>query len=148
MNLFWDRNTDWLIIDGGEKIAVSNSVRIRNRENPEEVVFTIPDRIPYMPERFPAGVWHVGKPLPRSNPYLAPYYIPTDAWQLVSEWTLEPDGSYGKPTGKKAYDSGYGIHFSTSPTTLGCLKVVNRSDLLRLAKLIAETDEDVVFEVV
>ena len=148
MKLLWDRKTPWLIIDDQLKIAVSNQVRVRNRENPEEVVYTIPGRVAYMPLGFPPGIWLVGKPSPRSNPYLAPYFIPTDAWQMVTEWTVEPDGSYGQPTAKKVRDEGYGIHFSTSPTTLGCLKVVNKSDLLTLAKLISESKTMVTFEVV
>jgi len=147
MKLKWERGTPWLYGDDGLKIAVTNYVRVRNKENPEEVVMSIPGRVPYMPLGFPAGVWKVGKPIAKTNPYLAPYFIPTDAWQMVTEWTLEPDGSYGEPTAKKVRDEGYGIHFSTSSTTLGCLKVVNKSDLLILAKMIAEAKEPVILEV-
>lgn len=148
MKLSWDRRTPWLYINDKERIAVSNYVRVRNREDPEEVVMTIPGRVPYMPMGFPTGTWKVGNPIVKSNPYLAPYFIPTDAWQMVTEWTLEPDGSYGQPTARKVRDEGYGIHFSTSNTTLGCLKVVNKMDLLMLAKLISECKEEVTLEVV
>lgn len=148
MKLTWDRSTPWLYIDGKTKIAVTNDVRIRSKENPEEPVYTIPGKIPYMPSRFPRGTWNVGKPIAKTNPYLAPYFIPTDAWQYVTEWTIEPDGTYGVPTHKQVRDEGYGIHYSTSSTTLGCLKVVNKSDLLILAKLISECKEPITLEVV
>lgn len=147
MKLKWDRKTPWLYVGDNLKMAVSNNVRIRNRENPEDVVFTIPGKSPYMPSGFPPGIWTVSKPISKSNPYLAPYFIPTNAWQMVTEWTLEPDGSYGEPTARKVRDEGYGIHFSTSSTTLGCLKIINKSDLLTLAKMIFETTEPVIFEV-
>jgi hypothetical protein len=129
-------------------MAVTNQVRIRNRENPEDVVVSIPGRVPYMPIGFPAGIWKVGKPIAKTNPYLAPYFIPTNAWQMVTEWTLEPDGSYGQPTARKIKDEGYGIHFSTSSTTLGCLKIVNKSELLTLVRMIVECKEAITFEVV
>lgn len=109
---------------------------------------TIPGRVPYMPTGFPSGKWRVGKPESRTNPYLAPFFIPTNAWQMVNEWTLEPDGSYGSPTARKVRDEGYGIHFSTSSTTLGCLKVVNKGDLIDLVRRINESKSEVTLEVV
>jgi hypothetical protein len=154
IKLKWVRGTDWMEVTAGEtffKVAVSNKVRIRNLENPEEVVMTIPDGKPYMPKGFPHGLWKVGAPVPKTNPYLAPYYIPTDAWQMVTEWALDADGSYKAPTSRQVRDAGYGIHFSTSSTTLGCLKIINKSDLLMLTQLIAGKQakgEPVTFEVV
>jgi len=154
LRLKWKRGTDWLEVTVGDtfmKMAVSNNVRVRNMENPEDVAVTIPDCRPYMPKGFPAGVWKVGMPVAKSNPYLAPYFIPTDAWQNVTEWALDADGSYKAPTSRQVRDTGYGIHFSTSSTTLGCLKVINRSDLLTLAQLVAgklSKGESVTLEVV
>jgi hypothetical protein len=80
---------------------------------------------------FPVGKWPIGKPLPRTAPYTAPFFIPTDAFQMLPVWEIK-DGKYVKATDKLIRDSGYGLHFSTSNTTLGCIKIINRDDLLML----------------
>jgi hypothetical protein len=83
--------------------------------------------VPYMPRKFPKGVWRILAVLPKTDPYEAPEFISTDAWQEVDEWTIE-DSHYGAKTGKKVKDYGYGLHFSTSPTTLGCGKIMRMSE--------------------
>ena len=92
--------------------------------------------VPYMPRPFPSGLWTIGKPAPIDpakdvHLYEWPFFIPTDAHQLVDEWgvTLEDTWHYVQPTGQKVMDWGYGIHFSSSPTTLGCLKILIETDL-------------------
>ena len=106
--------------------------RVRNELNgqrkPDEVVMTEPEEHPYYPRRFPVGTWNVFRPLARSTPYLSPFFIPTDAWQMVDLWSVK-DGKYCKPTGAQYKDSGYGLHFSTSGTTLGCIRIGALHDL-------------------
>jgi hypothetical protein len=84
---------------------------------------------PVMPRTFPHGTWTVGKPRPKTNPYLAPYYIPTDAEQYLDIWALDDDGGYDHPTEERVLDMYYGLHFSTSSTTVGCIKIHELRDL-------------------
>ena len=116
---------------------------VRNEENGwrklDEVVYTIPDRLPYQPRTFPTGVWKIGRPKRETDPYLAPYFIPTNAAQDVETWELTPEGAYHQPTGRMVRDSGYGLHFSTSNTTIGCIKIRERGCLIRLVSEIIET---------
>lgn len=141
MQLNWKKGDPFMFVDTGSnvlKIAVTNNVRKRDLQNPEDVVYTIPGGRPYMPRTFPLGIWKILGVRSKDNPYLAPYFIVTDAWQTVEEWSLDDEGTYLAPTGRMVGDSGYGIHFSTSSTTLGCLKVINKSDIVLLAKMIDE----------
>ena len=87
---------------------------------------------PVMPRSFPFGEWTVGKPRARKDPYRAPYYIPTDAEQYLDVWELDDDGGYDHPTAQRVLDIGYGLHFSTSSTTVGCIRIHSEGDLLWL----------------
>jgi len=76
--------------------------------------------VPYMPRPFPKGMCKIVAIIPKDSPYEAPEFISTDAHQPVEEWSIKPDGTYDKPTGRMVEDFGYGEHNSTSSTTLGC----------------------------
>lgn len=89
------------------------------------------DGVPFMPRAFPKGTWKILNILPKDDPYEAPFFISTDARQLVDEWTIV-DGHYGVNTGRQVWDWGYGFHCSTSSTTLGCGRVLVKSALLQL----------------
>lgn len=143
----------------GKDIKVSNNIRnfdngLRKLGNPEDVVYTIPTKSrdkprPYMPRAFPVGLWKITKVSERQNPYTAPYFISTNAIQLVEVWTIEDDGTYGEPTGTFVEDTGYGIHSSTSSTTLGCLKVQSIQSLLEIVSEIQQLmkkKEEILFE--
>jgi len=93
---------------------------------------------PVMPRPFPAGRWGVYKPRARSNPYLAPFFIPTDAEQILPIWALDENGGYDHETSEHVLDIGYGVHFSTSRTTVGCIRIMAESDLLWLVHVINE----------
>lgn len=127
--------------------------KVRNELNKlravDEVVMTEPEEHPYYPREFPNGTWNVFQPLSKRAPYLAPFFIPTDAWQMVDTWTTL-DGKYVTKTGQQYRDSGYGLHFSTSSTTLGCIRIGSQSDLLWLVdqiNLAISRREPVVLEV-
>ena len=96
------------------------------------------ERIPYMPHRFPEGIWNIGTPRekPPEDEYLWPYYIPTDAWQIVNEWVLDTTGGYSRPTTRFVVDTGYGIHYHPGRTTLGCIHVIKEQDLRNLVLMI------------
>ncbi len=106
--------------------------KVRNLENGlrerNEVVRSIPSEEAYSPQVFPNGRWTVGKPRARNDPYLSPFYIPTDAFQYVDVWEVV-DGVYVRKTDKKVIDQAYGLHFSVSITTLGCIRIQNKEDL-------------------
>jgi len=143
------------------RIQVSNAVRNadngrRSLQNPEDVVMTTPgagwEPKPYQPSGFPSGHWRVTAVLPRTSDYLAPFFLATDAWHLTPEWSVTPAGDYGEPTGEMVRDAGFGIHYAKgTSTTLGCLRVLNRSDLETLAaavKVELDAGRTVPFEVI
>jgi len=93
-----------------------------------------------------------GRPIHRNaetDPYTAPFFIPTDAGQDVDIWNVK-NGAYDSNTYHTVWDTGYGLHFSTSPTTLGCIRLTLESDLLALVAVINkcfDAGEDVFVEV-
>jgi hypothetical protein len=89
---------------------------------------------PVMPRPFPFGDWNVYMPLPRHDKYLAPYFIPTSAEQFLPVWALDENGGYDHATAEKVLDLGYGLHFSTSTTTVGCIRIFEEADLLWLVE--------------
>lgn len=118
------------------------SCRVRNLENGQrgkaELVYSIPTAKPYSPQVFPTGLWEIGEIEPKEDDYLAPFFINTDAFQMVRVWEVK-NGLYVKATDEWVKDKEYGIHFSTSPTTLGCLKVMKKHDLVWLVEKIQES---------
>ncbi|WP_148224082.1 hypothetical protein [Sediminispirochaeta smaragdinae] len=103
-----------------------------------------------MPRPFPVGRWNVGRPVPRSHPYKAPYYIPTDAFQMLPRWELDDDGGYLRETEDMVRDEDYGLHCSSSNTTLGCIRITKEKDLLWMVEKInrtLDTGEKVYLEV-
>jgi hypothetical protein len=73
--------------------------------------------------------------------------IMTDANQPLEVWRIDDDGKYELTTGALVVDWGYGLHYSTSRTTLGCIKITNKKDLLKLVEMIEAEKEPVIVEV-
>lgn len=126
MEIYWDRDGGKLSYDGKTVICV-NSVRNelngrRLLHHPSDVVHTIPDRFPYMPRKFPLGRWLITgvKYRPQGDPIYGPAFIQTNAFQQVNVWELDEQGGYAQQSNQLVIDRGYGIHYSTSLTTLGC----------------------------
>jgi hypothetical protein len=116
----------------GRIIDISCIVRNElNNRGRRELVYSIPDKKPIQPRTFPLGIWEIGKPLPRTDPYLAPFFIPTNASQEMPIWATDA-GGYTNVTKETTIDRGYGCHTSTSRTTQGCIKVSKLEDLLFL----------------
>ena len=88
----------------------------------------------YQPQPFPLPdpyhPWHVIEIWWNDEPYTAPVFIKTDAHQPVTCL----DGSVVE-------DYGYAFHFSTSPTTWGCLHMASDSDARWLAGLVKIGEE-------
>lgn len=149
MKLTWSRGSATIEVDKEDGsvnllLPISNDVRNqsngrRSLQNPEDVVMTTPDdgspSVPYMPSGFPAGSWKILSALPRTDAYEAPYFLSTNAWQMTPEWSIDPAGDYGQPTGQMVRDSAFGLHFSTSSTTLGCLRFLIQDDLVNVVTL-------------
>lgn len=76
----------------------------------------------YMPRTFPVGRWEVYTIIAKSDPYEAPEFIATNAHQTVDVWMVK-DGHYYEKSGRQVEDYGYGLHNSTSSTTLGCGRI-------------------------
>ena len=126
----WAQGTSYLIAWDRVILCSCEVKTLRDGTRPKwMIVRTMPGDLPYDPREFPKGVWEVGKPRSRTDPYKRPYFIPTNATQEVEVWATE-DRAYTKPTGETDRDEGYGIHFSESRTTLGCVKVESERDLL------------------
>ena len=115
----------------GKGIACSCHVRneLNGERAPNEVVYTMPNHRPYYPRQFPVGAWEVYRAVPRIDPYEAPFFIPTNAYLEVPTWELDEAHRYVAKTGKTDIDAAYGLHHSTSSTTLGCLKIESEPDL-------------------
>ena len=119
----------------GISCIIRNEINGWRKKN--EVVYSIPDNKPIQPRQFPKGVWAVGKPDARTgNPYLEPFFIPTSAWQDLPIWSLDGNKCYLKETANKVKDKGYGLHYSTSTSTQGCIKINKKYDLLWLVNMI------------
>ncbi len=65
-----------------------------------------------------------------------PVKIRTDASQMVNVWELDADGDYFAETEKKVKDEAYLFHYSTSSTTLGCIRMNSADDAIILAGLL------------
>ena len=118
----------------GKSVPFSCFVRneVNGLRNMNEVVYSTNQDgskgVPYMPRPFPVGTWTLGHPDLRSDPLLAPYFIPTTAWQLVDEWDViqKDDGEwYSGKTGRQVKDYAYGIHCSSAHESDGCIHIVD-----------------------
>jgi hypothetical protein len=144
----------YLDIDGAKLIRCSSNVRneINGLRKPHEIVYSIPARKPYQPRSFPVGTWKVYPSVEKDkikDPYLYPIFIPTNAYRDLPVWSIK-DGKYESPTDETVRDYGYGLHYSTSLTTLGCIRIHTEADIRMLAKLVdnaLRADEEVILEV-
>ena len=136
LTLHWKQGSEKLDIWHADKErSIDCSCLVRNEINGwrrvEQVVYSIPDEFPCQPRIFPAGKWTIYKPIEKRDDYTAPYFIPTDACQTLPVWKVK-EGRYVHETCKMITDKGYGLHHSTSNTTLGCIKITNLDDLVAL----------------
>jgi hypothetical protein len=156
VKLTWERDNSVLRY-GNRAIRVECNVRNElngRRELYEPVVYSeLEDGSkgkPYMPRPFPKGVWTVTGILPKTIPYEAPEFISTDARQIVNVWSVV-DAHYGAETKDAIEDYGYGLHNSTSNTTLGCGKIIgsqDRADLVEAIRIAWTAGDVVTLEVV
>lgn len=126
-----------LMVGFGRNIEYTNFVRneINGRRAKNEVVYSENEDgskgVPYYPRPFPKGTWKIGKPQQEVG-LLAPFFIPTDAHQLVDEWELDENGLYLQKTGRQVMDWGYGIHCLLTVVHLeswGCFVIEHEPDL-------------------
>jgi len=103
-----------------------------------EVVYTTTrsrkQGVPYDPQLFPVGLWRlIAVEVPDlPDDYLGPKFIRTDACQKVERWDVEQADQlrYLQPTNDFVWDYGYLIHWSSWPTSLGCLCPTSVNDQL------------------
>jgi hypothetical protein len=143
MVIEWRRDEGILSCDGN---SIPCSCDVRNelngrRKHVEKPVFTENEDgsrgKPYFPRPFPKGEWRVVSILPKIDAYMAPFFISTNAHQTVAVWDEVRD-HYFRPTGEEVEDYGYGLHCSSSPTTLGCGRIASKDDLSALIGSIRE----------
>lgn len=126
---------------------------INGRRFPNQIVKTYGSdgqRKPYMPRKFPTGVWTVKEPIWTDDLEYAPVKIPTSAKRNVLTWSLE-SGEYKVPSEEIQEDAFYHLHFARdSKTTLGCIRLNSAEDATEIAKLIEwylKKDQKVYIEV-
>ena len=148
MKIVWNRDENRLET-GGIVFTVTNNVRneidplnVRRLHEAREVRRAIVNGAwsdPYMPRKFPKGIWQITGVEDTTDSEFEPVKIRTNAHQMVETWLLDVAGGYSKPSGKQVNDSGYHLHWSRgSRTTLGCGRVGTDSpkQVLKLAKMI------------
>jgi hypothetical protein len=94
---------------------------------------------PSMPRPFPIGEWVITGIKSHPDPtdkYLYPFFIATDAHQRLEVWELDKRGFYKSPSGIYCEDYAYGLHFSSSEWTQGCIRIATEADLLYLVDII------------
>jgi hypothetical protein len=142
MEMVWKRSRAYLLAD---KMNVACSCVVRNEENgqrkPWEVVHGErrdgSEGPPYQPRMFPIGRWKITGIFPRGSDYLRPFFIATDAHQQLPVWRVT-EGHYLEKTDELFEDWGYGLHCSTSQSTLGCIRIANVALLTRMIDAINE----------
>jgi hypothetical protein len=122
----------------GKKWRIDFTVRnlINGYLKPGRIARSIPSGEPYIPEPFPPGRFEIYRPLPRQSEWLAPYFVPTNAKRTVRVWELDENGNYKLPTDRQVIDEGYGLHYSPLPYTDGCIRFINRDNLLEFTRLV------------
>ena len=106
-----------------------------------EIVRTCHDNLPYDPCPFPRGRWNiVGLDWQKDKGFdpntYGPVKILTDAWRIVNVWELDNEGDYLRETDRQVTDTCYWLHYSTSGTTLGCIRIASPEDAVKLAGII------------
>ena len=134
-----------------ERFPASCNVRneLNGKRKEDEVVFTYPvsdHRKPYYPRQFPSGIFRITGVEYTDDPEYAPVKIKTNATRDVFTWDLTVDGKYWQPTGRIQTDTAYWLHYTDSPTTLGCIRIGSKKDALDLARMI-DVAENVYLEV-
>jgi len=116
----------------GQQFPVENNVRnfkngLRKLHDPSEVRLTEPPEggpgVPFMPDLFPLGEWKILGIKESSKDDTYPFFIYTNVKVLVHPWELDASRGYSKELPNLVWDSGHGLHCSSSGTTLGCLRI-------------------------
>ena len=136
---------DWkmlYIMNGCTEIArykANCSVRheLNGRRKKNDVQYTVTKHPkPYYPRQFPSGIFNIIEVMYTPDPTYAPVKIKTDATREVFTWHLDREGNYWKPTGETQIDTAYWLHYTDSPTTLGCIRIGSAQDAMSLAHII------------
>jgi hypothetical protein len=141
-----------------KSFSISNDVRTlqNGTRRRHEVIRSIPGNFPYMPAKFPGGLWNItGLEWQAEKKFdfrtYGPVKIRTDAWQYVKIWVLDEDGDYLRETEQNTKDFGYLLHYSESKTTLGCIRIGTSDEAVTLGMLLEkalENKETITLEVI
>jgi hypothetical protein len=151
-----------ILFDGRELrglgLIVPASCLVRNEQNgerkPAQVIYTSHTTAPgmpgvaYMPRPFPPGKWRVTDVLRMGDDTAFwPYFIATDAHQLLHVWDLDEKGNYLRESPTTFDGRAYGSHharyfngyaFVASRTTWGCINQLDPADSVELAHRILD----------
>jgi hypothetical protein len=141
MTLTWHKS-DSFMYAGEKKIYCYSKVRnevngLRPKKNIPDLVYSMDKdgakKYPVMPRSFPAGVWKITgfneHPDQVKDGYLYPVFISTDAYAMLDIWELDEKDFYLRNTGEKCRDYFYGLHFSNSDWTHGCIRIGYQADV-------------------
>jgi hypothetical protein len=156
MKIIADLAAGRLILPDAEYLIGSRARTLRDgTRGAQEVVYSIPDKLPYDPRPFPKGLWNItGVAWEKEKKFdyrtYGPVKILTDAWQMVNVWELDASGDYLRETDERVRDTGYWLHYSTFSSTLGCIRLGSPDDAIAIASTVAEAlrSEAVLLEVV
>jgi len=141
LTLAWHKSDSFLYA-GDKKILCWSKVRnelnaLRPKKGIPDLVYSMDidgaKKYPVMPRGFPVGAWKITgfneHPDQVNDGYLYPVFISTNAYAMLDIWELDENGCYLKNTGEKCRDYFYGLHFSSSEYTQGCLRIGYISDV-------------------
>jgi hypothetical protein len=144
MEITW-KKSDGFLVAGDRHIDCWSKVRneingLRPKPGKPDIYKSIPSNLPSMPRDFPVGRWKINKIIPHdaSDFYLYPFFIATNAHQMLDRWDVDANGFYTKPSGDKIDDWAYGLHFSSSDWTQGCIRIKDIGDLYFLVALVKD----------
>ena len=150
----WKQNSDRLKF-AGKTFMVSCKVRneINKLRTADNIFYTVSNNgtkgSPSQPRIFPVGNWRVTgfrtvSATEDPKRYKLPIFISTNAHQPLDIWEVK-DGKYIKNTGQKTEDYAYGLHYSESDYTQGCIRILLLSELFTFVnlfkKVISEIDD-------
>jgi hypothetical protein len=146
LTLTWHKEDSFLYA-GDKQILCWSKVRnelngLRPKKGIPDLVYSMGENgrkeYPVMPRSFPVGVWQItgfndhskvdAKGMPEDG-YLYPVFIATNAYAMLDIWDLDENGGYLKNTREKCKDYFYGLHFSTSEWTQGCIRIGYQADV-------------------
>ena len=144
MRIIADLSKGTLLVNGAVFQITCNVRSLSNkqrRRKSDDVARSIPDYLPYDPRPFLKGLWEITAVEWQDKVGFdawtyGPVKIRTNAWCWVNVWELDKDGDYLRETERRVKDGAYHLHYSSSSTTLGCIRLASPKDARAIAGIV------------